>query len=218
MSTKVAKVKPEKSQSVQYSPADKAKMATMPSVNAAAVIEAYQSNVVGKDVDMSELVSTLQDSFKASKEGDLGRLECMLVGQATALQSIFTSLARRATQQEHMKNYDVFLSLALKAQAQSRATIQAVIELKYPKQVAFVRQANISHGPQQVNNAPHVETKMHARARTEKNQVQQNELLEDPNNGSTHVDCRATTAAGKSHQKVETVGKLDRTKKPGREG
>ena len=216
MSTKLAKAKPEKSQSVQHSPADKAKMATMPSLNAAVVIEAYQGNVVGKDIDMSELVSTLQDSFKASKDGDLGRLECMLIGQATALQTIFTSLARRATQQEHMKNYDTFLSLALKAQAQSRATIQAVVELKYPKQVAFVKQANISHGPQQVNNCTVQDTNGVIKPCAEKAHTRQSKLLDGGNDGCSEMDGRTAAAPGKQNARVGALESIDRTDERGR--
>jgi PDZ domain-containing secreted protein len=44
------------------------------------------------------------------------------------------------------------MNMALKAQSQSRATIQALTELKYPKQATFVKQANIAGGNQQVNN------------------------------------------------------------------
>jgi hypothetical protein len=39
----------------------------------------------------------------------------------------------------------------MKAQSQSRATIATLVDLKYPRQVAFVKQTNVSHGSQQVN-------------------------------------------------------------------
>lgn len=97
--------------------------ALRPSVNGAAVIEAYQANVMGKDVDLGELVEGLADSCRRVKGGDLFTLEAMLVSQATALQSIVTSLARRAANQEHLRQYETFMGLALKAQSQSRATI-----------------------------------------------------------------------------------------------
>jgi hypothetical protein len=42
------------------------------------------------------LIDGLRNSFKTVKDGDLSDLEAMLVGQAMALQSLFTSLARRA--------------------------------------------------------------------------------------------------------------------------
>lgn len=129
-----------------------AQMALQPSINAAAVIQSYTGAMFGKEPDINMLIDGLRDSFKSVKDGDLSSLEAMLVGQATALQSLFTSLARRAQAQQSQRHLEAFLSLALKAQAQSRATIQAVVDLKYPRQVAFVKQANISQGPQQVNN------------------------------------------------------------------
>jgi hypothetical protein len=37
--------------------------------------------------------------------------------------------------------------LALKAQSQCRATLETLAAIKNPQPVAFVRQANIAHGP-----------------------------------------------------------------------
>ena len=201
----------EATESITHTPTEKAKLATMPSVNAATVIHAYQGNIAGKDVDMSELVFNLQETFKASKEGDLSRLENMLIGQATALQTIFTSLARRAQQQEYQKHFESFLVLALKAQAQSRSTIQAVVDLKYPRQVSFVKQANISLGHQQVNNAPKCGDTTQADFRGEKSESLQDKLLEDANCERTEMDTRAARAAGRSDKKVEALGTLNRT-------
>jgi hypothetical protein len=41
--------------------------------------------------------------------------------------------------------------MALKAQAQSRATISALVDLKYPRTTVIAKQANVANGPQQVN-------------------------------------------------------------------
>lgn len=65
--------------------------------------------------------------------------------------------------------------LAFRSQAQSRATIEALGALKNPPMV-FAKQANLSAGPQQVNNG-HFETSTRAGAR-EKDSTVQNELLE----------------------------------------
>jgi hypothetical protein len=50
-----------------------------------------------------------------------------------------------------MNNLDTFLRLGLKAQAQAVRTIEALAEMKNPRSVAFVKQANIANN-QQVNN------------------------------------------------------------------
>ena len=190
-------------------PADKGRMALIPSVNSATVIDAYQGNVMGKDADINAMIEQLRETSKEVRGGDLRVMESMLIGQATALQTIFVSLARRAATQEHLRQYETFLGLALKAQAQSRATISALVDLKYPRQATFVKQANIAHGPQQVNNGGALDQSTHAK----QTELQQNELLEDARHGGTHLDTRATAKATRSHRAVEAVGAVQRAKK-----
>jgi hypothetical protein len=189
--------------------------ALRPSINCASVIEAYQGNLMGKDVDLSELAAGLNDTFKRVEDGDLSTLEAMLVAQATALQTIFASLARRAVTQEHLRQYEAFMGLALKAQAQSRATISALVDLKHPRQAMFVKQANIAQGPQQVNNGAAVGANpdQYAQARThaEKSTPEQNKLLEaDHGQPGQRMDSRAAQAAERSNQTVEAMGEVNR--------
>ena len=47
---------------------------------------------------------------------------------------------------------ETHLKLAFKAQSQCRTTLETLAEIKSPRSVAFVRQANTSAGPQQLNN------------------------------------------------------------------
>ncbi|MBA2592977.1 MAG: hypothetical protein H0U97_12290 [Gammaproteobacteria bacterium] len=77
----------------------------------------------------------------------------MLINQAHALQAMFVNLAERAQNQTHIPQIQCLMGLALKAQAQSRATLQTLAEVKFPKSATFIRQANIAH-QQQVNNSP----------------------------------------------------------------
>lgn len=195
-------------------PAERAKLALRPSVNGAAVMEAYQNNIMGKDTDMEGMISGLRDTFKEVTAGDLHTLEAMLISQATALQTMFTSLARRAATQEHLRQYEAFMGLALKAQSQSRATISALVDLKYPRQATFVKQANIAHGPQQINNgAAPAGTLAHA----EEIKPQQNKLLEvDHGQPGGRLDTRAAQAAGRADPAVEAVGKVHRANERGR--
>jgi hypothetical protein len=78
----------------------------------------------------------------------------MLTAQAHTLDAIFGNCARRAAANmgEYMHAAELYLRLALKAQSQCRATLETLAAIKNPAPVAFVRQANISAGPQQVNN------------------------------------------------------------------
>lgn len=198
-----------------YAPAEKGRLALMPSLNSAAVIQSYQGNVLGSDADMAGMIEGLRKTFAEVKDGDMHTLEAMLISQATALQTIFTSLARRAQTQEYQKNLEAFLGLALKAQAQSRATISALVDLKYPRQATFVKQANIAHGPQQVNNGAIEQPHAHA----EQLQIEQNKLLEGGYvTGTQRMDSREAQTSERSNPAVEAVGKVHRAKNSRRKG
>ena len=192
----------------------KGRAALRPSMNALLVIDAFKNNIMGKDVDMAAMLGTLQGTMREVKDGDLSSLEAMLLGQATAPQTVFTSLALRASTQERLPNYQMFMGLALKAQAQSRATLSALVELKHPRQATFVKQANIAHGPQQVNNgAASAGTVAH----TEHEQREPNKLLEaDHGQPGSRMETRAAQATKRSHQAVEAVESVYRAKKPRR--
>ncbi|PAO91992.1 hypothetical protein BV581_12610 [Stutzerimonas stutzeri] len=88
------------------------------------------------------------------------------------------------------------MKLALKAQNQARATLQTLGELKAPKQVAFVKQANIGNQVQ-VNNAG---SPSHAR----KNKKAPNELLEVEHGEG--LDARTAGAAGGADPTMAPVG------------
>lgn len=47
--------------------------------------------------------------------------------------------------------FEINMRMALRAQNQARATAETLAAVKNPT-VVFARQANIAHGPQQVNN------------------------------------------------------------------
>lgn len=101
------------------------------------------------------LLQAQREQFLTVVEGnDLKPVEGMLLAQAVTLNAIFADLAGRAalnigTYPEVVERY---MRLALKAQSQSRATLETLAEVKNPLRFAYVRQANIANGPQQVNN------------------------------------------------------------------
>ena len=112
------------------------------------------SNPLLPDATIDDVASELKDKIATVQAGDMASIEAMLIGQAQALQTMFVSLGRQAATKTQLAQYTAFMNLALKAQSQSRSTIQALVELKYPKQTNFVKQANIASGPQQINNHP----------------------------------------------------------------
>jgi hypothetical protein len=132
----------------------------------------------------------------------MSRCEAMLFSQANALQSIFTSLARRAVCQEYLKQYQCYMAIALKAQNQCRMTLETLSLIKNPP--VFARQANIAHGPQQVNNG----TPPPAPAREENSQSEQNKLLEVTH--GERLDTTTSRTAGTGDTAMATVETLDR--------
>jgi hypothetical protein len=187
----------------------KARAALKPSMTAVVVIDAFKGNLMGEDVDLGEMVKTMGENVRAVKGGDLSHLEAMLLSQAVALETVFASLARRAAHQEQLKHYGVFMGLALKAQSQSRATISALVDLKYPRQATFIKQANVTNGPQQVNNgagpAP-VSASLNAHA--EETKSDHPELLE--HHHGERLDTGTTSTASGVDPRMATVEAVNR--------
>jgi hypothetical protein len=123
-----------------------------PTIQSAVAIEAWGK--FAGTVDVVDLVGDLRERIKKVQDGDMKPIEAMLMGQAMTLETIFTNLARKAQGQEYLKQFQVNLTLALKAQAQCRATLEALAEIKNPKPVLIAKQANFAH-QQQVNNGMH---------------------------------------------------------------
>ena len=182
-----------------------AKVTTSSALSSAKVVVAYNA---GEDVDVFASMNVLIEHQNEVKAGDVSRAECMLMNQAVALQSMFVDLAVRAKGQTSLSNLQAMTGLALKAQSACRATLQALGDLKYPRQATFVRQANIAHGPQQVNNDAGP-----AAPRTQMNQSVKNKLLDGVNDGSSYMDSGTTpTPAGKDPE-LATLEPVHRPKK-----
>lgn len=122
------------------------------SATSAATIVMTYMKAGDSDVGLA-ILKQLEDQEGRLAAGSLTDAENMLMNQAVALHAIFTKLALRASSANGTDQIQCLLGLALRAQNGCRATLQTLGELKSPRQATFVRQANIAHGQQQVNNA-----------------------------------------------------------------
>lgn len=183
-----------------------ARVAVSPHISAAGILTRYRKTDIG-ELALTELVNVLKEQSGRVKGGSLSRVEAMLSSQATALDAIFAELARRAAinMGEYLDATETYLKLALRAQNQCRATLETLVTIKNPP-VVIARQANIAHGPQQVNNgdAPSV-------ARAEQFGNEQNKLLE--NDHGERLDTGATRSTSESDQAMATMEIIDGTKK-----
>jgi hypothetical protein len=150
-----------------------ARAVVSPRIRAATTLAGFASKDFG-EIDVNALTAAVAAKCKTvAEDNDLSQVEAMLVSQATTLEAIFHSLARQATGNLDNSNshwFEMYLRMALKAQSQCRTTLETLALIKNPKSVAFVRQANIANGPQQVNNR--------TRARKPKPKKRQSKLLE----------------------------------------
>ena len=112
-------------------------------------------------------------------------------------------LAERGLSQEHMPNFDGFMRLALRAQSQCRATLETLAAIKNPP-IVYARQANVTTGPQQVNNG------VAAPSRPREIETEHTQLSR-----GTHEllpDARTSGIASRVDTALETLGELDRAK------
>ena len=144
-------------------------------------------------------------------DGDMRPIEGMLYRQAKTLETIFIHLSARAAGNTSLKQFQVNLTLALKAQEQCRSTLEALAEIKNPRTVSFVKQSNVTTGPQQVNNTfsgTAAEDYAQVRAHGENLTTEPNKLLKADH--GQRMDTRAQGQAGRVNQAVETVEAVHR--------
>ena len=179
-----------------------ANLVTSPELAAYRVIAMMQPKNLRDEIDAPGMLATLREQAAAAQRGDLALAEAMLINQASALQALFVRLSERAMEQTHMPNLEGFMRMALRAQSQCRATLETLAAIKNPASVAFVRQANIAHGPQQVNNGTLVPS------RAENSENRPNKLLAAKD--GKRLDIGATGTASGANPTVEAVEAVDR--------
>lgn len=187
-------------QSGEDEAATRARNIVGPTVKGAVATNAF-CKVYG-EIDLQAMVDELGRQNEQVRDGDLSRADSLLMTQAHTLDAIFNELARRAALNmgEYINATDRYLRLALKAQSQCRATLETLAAIKNPP-VIYAKQANISNGPQQVNNG------LPAPAYGETS-IEQNKLLEHEH--GQRLDTGTTGAAIGADKELETVGAIDR--------
>ena len=167
-----------------------AKILTMPEVGAAGTIRGLN------DIhDVNALTKILSQQTADVVGGNMTRPESMLLSQAHTLEALFNSLVMKGLGQTHMPHYEAFMRLAFKAQSQCRSTLQTLSDIKNPL-VVYAKQANITHGNQQVNNGVNA-------PRTQENINYSNELLTELPNAT--LDNRRTVEAIPVNSELATV-------------
>lgn len=176
-----------------------------PSVTAATTVHEVMGRQLGtvEDFAVGGLIEELADQCAEVSKGNLQRPEALLMAQSTTLDAIFADLTQLAY--KNMNNLDVaerFLRLAFRAQSQSRATAETLGNMKNPPMV-FARQANMTTGPQQVNNGIALAP---AGAPSGRNEL----FLEQTD--ATTMDTLTARSTGRGNPNVAALAKLNRAK------
>jgi hypothetical protein len=117
------------------------------------VTSTFTSNTMGVKLDLKSLILELNEQVAQMQGGNKSKTEALLYSQAMTLNAIFLEMARRAAMNmnEHINATETYMRIALKAQNQVRMTLETINNMKNPP-VVIAKQANITSGPQQVNN------------------------------------------------------------------
>jgi len=175
----------------------KGRVALTPEYHAADSIWVLNQITAFKEADLTTLANRLEHETTQLINGNLEKAESMLASQAHTLDALFHHLLRRFALNVGVYTTvaEKYMKLALKAQSQCRTTLDSLVSMKrHPAEL--IRQTNIAHGHQQVNNF------------AEKEKAP-NELLERTD--GERLDFGKTGTAINIDQAVETVGEINRT-------
>ncbi len=177
------------------------------------IAQTFAKGIAG-ETNFTDVLDAAVDGARNVEAGKLGSVEKMLHGQLLALNAIFGECARRSglNMGVHMGASESYMRLALKSQAQCARTAEVLGNLRAGPTI-FAKQANVTTGPQQINNG----TPPPSLAPVQEKAKPENELLEDARH-EQRMDTRAPRKAGRGHKALATVGEIDRPANGRRQG
>jgi hypothetical protein len=149
-------------------------------------------------LDFNSLVEELKKANRAVFQGDLRRVEAILLDQSHVLESLFTFFTQKMAHAEYLSNLETYSRIALKAQNQCRQTLATLVELKNPKRATFIKQQNNAVN-QQINQR---------RENLKNSDESANKLLKEI--PSEQLDTQAPEAASRANQDLEAMGEVNR--------
>lgn len=158
-------------------------------------------------VGVFDIAQELESRAQAVAVNDLCHIEMSLISQAASLEALYSNLIGRALASADMQHIEAFFRLGLRAQNQCRATLETLATIKNPP-VVFAKQANISGGHQQINNAP-----AHGKNETVPNKLMDNTRHTEALGVIEHerLDTRTPRQASGHDSPMEAVGAVNRS-------
>lgn len=130
-----------------------AKLALEPGTRHAAIASGFATGLINgaHELPMPARISVIAEAMAKARAGDKGMPSEMLAAQAMVLDAMFTEMAHRAASNvgRHMEAVDRYGKLALKAQANCRATLEALAKLHQPREQT-VKHVHVNEGGQAI--------------------------------------------------------------------
>lgn len=130
-----------------------ARMALNPAVRHASTASTFAAPLFGGDLrpSIEHDVKALKEAMAKAEDGDKAFASQLLAAQAVSLDSMFTELARRSAVNmgEYIGAAERYMRLALKAQSNCRATLDALAKLHQPREQT-VKHVQVNEGGQAV--------------------------------------------------------------------
>lgn len=125
-----------------------------PTLKNASAASAFTGKMMGNDLELPGIGDYADHVHKAARDaaaGDLAMASKILAAQAITLDSMFAELARRTALNmgEYINAAERYGRLALKAQSNCRATLEALAKLHQPREQT-VRHVHVNEGGQAV--------------------------------------------------------------------
>ncbi len=125
-----------------------------PSTRHSITVLPYISCSVGNTFPLpnaSEFSDAIRSNAEQAQQGNLAFMSRTLTAQALALDAIFGEFSRRAAlnMNSHLEAAERYMRLALKAQSNSRATMEALAKLHQPRE-QIVRHVHVNEGGQAI--------------------------------------------------------------------
>lgn len=136
-------------------PANRGKMIAQvsiaPAMRHAMASQAYAAPVMGDEASWVDTTDALAERMKSARSGNKKVASDMLTAQAVTLDTVFTEMLRRAGDNmgEYPEAAERYMRMALKAQANSRATLEALMRLHQPREQT-VKHVHVNAGGQAV--------------------------------------------------------------------
>lgn len=125
-----------------------------PHMRHALTASTFAGKVLGDDIErpgIMDFIDHVQTITRNAEKGDLALASRLLASQALTLDSMFTEFARRAALNmgEYIDAAERYGRLALKAQSNCRATVEALAKLHQPREQT-VKHVHVNEGGQAV--------------------------------------------------------------------